>query len=125
MEKLKFISLVIIFSTLSCKAQQIPENQYSNNVIDSWILEEDTSNKLVFTSNGLCKLYEAGVHQTTYEYTFSNNCYQSQNAIGVVYLKWKEINKPETYCLEVSGMTSNTLSLMIVDSAQILYYNRE
>ncbi|MGB0769849.1 MAG: hypothetical protein ACPGPB_03760 [Flavobacteriaceae bacterium] len=123
--KIKLILISLLLTFYSCKAQQVPENQYSNYVIGSWILEEDTSNKLVFTSNGLCKLYEAGVHQTTYEYTFSNNCYQSQNAIGVVYLKWKEINKSETYCLEVSGMTSNTLSLMIVDSAQILYYNRE
>lgn len=111
--------------TYSCRAQQINESQYSTNIVGTWILEEDSNNKLVFTSNGLCKVYEAGTLENTYEYSFQDNNCQNYSASNTVYLKWKDVHTLEFTCIEVSGMTNNTLSLMLIDNAKILYYNRQ
>lgn len=110
---------------ISCKAQQISESQYSSNIIGTWVLEEGSNNKLIFTSNGLCKVFEAEGLEATYEYSFQNNNCQNYSANNTVYLSWKDVHTLEFTCVEVSGMTNNTLSLMLIDSAQILYYNRE
>lgn len=121
------IVMFILFTAIcfNCKAQQIPDNQYSTNIIGTWILEEDTNQKLEFTAAGICKVFEEGVLHTTYEYSFENNsCGSYTTNDDVVYLKWKEVGQLETSCLEVSGMTTNTLSLMIIDNAQVLYYTR-
>ena len=121
-------SALLIFLTIityNCKAQQIPESQYSTNIVGTWVLEEDTNNKLVFTTNGQCKVYVGNQLDTTYEYSFENNVCQNYTENNVVYLKWREVNTLEFTCVEISGMTTDILSLMLIDSAQILYYNRQ
>ena len=126
MKNIKSILLTfLIIMTYSCKAQQIPEIEYATNIIGTWVLEEDTNNKLVFTSDGQCKIYEQNQLDTIYEYSFENNSCLNYIEVDVVYLKWREVNSLEFTCLEISGMTTNTLSLMLIDSAQILYYNRQ
>lgn len=126
---MKKINIVIItlFAMIitDCKAQQIPENQYKKTILGTWILEDDTNQKLVFTSDGTCKIYEDDVLHTTYEYSFESvNC-ENYSANDVIYLKWKEIDDPVSSCLEVSSMTVNTLSLMILDSSKVLFYNKK
>lgn len=122
------IIIVILFVAVSfkCKAQQIPVDQYSKVIVGIWVLEEDINQKLEFTADGFCKLYEENDLHTTYQYSFENsNCENYSANADVVYLKWKETGDPNSSCLEVSSMTSNTLSLMIIDSSQVLFYVKQ
>ena len=126
MQKINII-IFTLFTVISfnCKAQQISENQYASKILGTWVLEEDTNNKLEFTSNGLCKVYENNILNTTYQYSFvTTNC-KNYSESNIIYLKWIDLDDFEVSCLEVSGMTIDTLSLMIIDSAQILYYNKQ
>lgn len=126
MKNIKSVLLILLITiTYNCKSQQIPESEYSTNIIGTWVLEEDTNNKLVFTTDGLCKVYEENQLDSIYEFSFKNNNCGDYSEDDVVYLEWKESDSEDFTCIEISGMTNNTLSLMLVDSAQILYYNKE
>ena len=125
MKKINLILFsVLVTISFNCKAQQIPENQYASKIIGTWLLE-DTNNKLKFTTNGICKVYVNNILNTTYEYSFATTNCENYLENNIVYLKWKDLDDLKVSCIEVSGMTTNTLSLMILDNAQILYYNRQ
>lgn len=125
MKKFNLILIFILGFTYSCKAQLQRMNNYSNSIIGIWILEEDSNQKIEFTSSGECKIYEENILHTTYQYTFEkDSCGEYFSNDNVIYLKWLN-NNSETSCLEIAGMTLNTLSLMIIDSAQILYYIKQ
>ncbi len=126
MKKTKSILLIVlVIMTYSCKAQQIPRSEYETNIIGTWVWEEDTNNKLVFAANGICKIYEGNELVTIYQYSFENNVCFNYDEEDVVYLRWQEVGDVEPSCLEISGMTANTLTLMIVDRAKLLYYIRQ
>jgi hypothetical protein len=126
---MKKINIVIVtlfvLIVINCKAQQIPVNQYDTAIIGTWLLEDETNQKLVFTADGICKIYEDDILHTTCQYSFESVSCENYSAEGVVYLKWKEADDPVSSCLEVSSMTNNTLSLMLIDNAKILFYNKQ
>lgn len=126
MKKINIIIITLFAMIITdCKAQQIPVNQYETAILGTWILEDDTNQKLVFTSDGTCKIYEDNILNTTYKYSFESVSCENYLANDAIYLKWKETDDPVSSCLEVSSMTANTLSLMIVDSSKILFYNKQ
>ena len=126
MKKINIIIVsLFVMMILNCKAQQISTNQYNTAIIGTWVLEDDTNQKLIFTTDGICKIYEDNILHTTYQYSFESVSCENYSANNVVYLKWKETDDQNSSCLEVSGMTANTLSLMIIDSSKILFYNKQ
>ena len=131
--KLKQTFLLFIFTvtiTYSCKAQQIIDiqqqiNTYSTQIIGTWIDDEDNNYKLEFLSNGICKEYDGSELITTYNYSIkSSNCadYNSSNSY---YLKWIDSEDLQTTCLEILNITDNALSLMIIDKAERLFFNKQ
>jgi len=111
----------------ACKAQSQLEliSNHNSQIIGTWEEEEDNNYKLVFSANGTCKEYENNELITTYTYSIvSSNCndYSSSNSI---YLRWLDEEDSQASCLEILNITDDTLSLMIIDKAERLFFNKQ
>ena len=120
----KYISLLIlivsgvfIFSSFNSPEEQI---------IGTWMLENSSPEyKLIFTNNGICKEYEDNELLTTYSYSLENNSCESYAATATLYLKLIDNSDQSTTCFELSSITDNTLSLMIIDKGKMMLFNKE
>lgn len=123
MKTIKIIlTLFIITTAFSCKAQQISE--YSTKIIGTWI-EDNSSYKLVFLSNGICKEYENSEIITTYNYTIKNESCKNFQASNTIYLEWVDIEDNKKTCFEILNITDDSLSIMIIDKAKNLFFNKQ
>jgi len=131
---MKLIKIILFAGVLllsySCKAQ-INNNQeetiniYSTQILGTWLDEEDDSYKLVFLSNGNCKEYSDNELISTYQFSLEQNSCDSFSATNVIYLKWYDPEDLQTTCLEMLNITDETLSLMIIEKASRLFFNRQ
>ena len=127
MKNFKLIAIVILGFVCSCKAQtQLQRiNTYSTQILDTWVDNEDNNYKLVFFANGTCKEYEGNDLLTTYNYSIeSSNC-GNFSASNAIYLKWIDTEDLQTTCLEILNITDDSLSLMIIDKAERLFFNKQ
>ena len=135
MKNIKLIIITIVISiTYSCKAQQISGVQqqitiYNNEIIGTWVSNNDPTYKRVFTNNGtgkICKDYSNGELTSTYTYTIATSCGE-ENAQGFIYLKLVDEDSDE-YCFEINGINennSNILSLTGLMRGKIQLYTKE
>ena len=132
MKIIQIFLFILLTSTISynCKAQESIDIQeqistYSTQIVNTWVDEDDSNYKLVFLANGTCKEYENNELLTTYNYSIvSNNCCDF-SATNTIYLKWIDTEDSQTTCLEILNITDDTLSLMIIDRAKRLFFNKQ
>ncbi|MCL6293777.1 hypothetical protein [Jejuia spongiicola] len=128
--RLSTVTVLISIISFSCKAQQLigtqqQINTYSIQIIGTWLDEEDNNYKLVFLTNGTCKEYENSELITTYNYSIvSSNC-DDYSASNSIYLRWLDDEDSQISCLEILNITDDSLSLMIIDKAERLFFNKQ
>lgn len=126
------ISLLLTF--YSCKAQQIKSveqqiTSYNNQIIGTWVSNDDPSYKRVFTNNNngkICKDYSNGELTGIYSYLIATSCLD-EGAPAFIYLKLVDEDNDE-YCFEINGINennSNILSLTGLMRGKVQLYTKE
>ena len=128
MNKLKLITLIMLLSiTYSCKAQsQLQISNYNTEIIGTWVSNEDSSYKRVFTSNGICNDYSEEELVSTYTYNISTSC-EEENTHGFIYLNLIDEDN-DKYCFEINAINennSNVLSLTGLMRGKIQLYTKQ
>lgn len=122
------ILVIVMLLSFSCKAQQVNSvmqtNNYSTDIIGVWVDSDDPNYKLEFL-NGTCKVNQGDQLISTYNYSIENNNCENYSASNTIYLKWVNLAAQQNSCFEIANMTENTLSLMIIDNAKILFFNKQ
>ena len=125
----KIILIIALIISGGCKAQKISLQQqmdnYSSKIVNAWVDEEENSYKLEFLANGTCKEYSGNELLTTYNYSIvSDNCkdFSSENTI---YLRLVDLEDPSITCFEILNITDTSLSILIIDRAKRLFFNKQ
>ncbi len=127
MKKIQF-TLILLIISISCKSQELNVqqliNDYSSEIIGVWIDENDENYKLEFLDNGICKEYVGTELIATYNYSLDDNC-EGYIASNTVYLNWVDTEDQKTTCFEINNITNHSLSIMIIDKARVVFFNKE
>lgn len=127
MNKISLVLVIILSFTFGCKAQTQSERIaiYNTEIIGAWIDEDDSNYRLEFLTNGTCKEYEGTELLTTYNYSIEGNSCGDFSTPNVIYLKWVDTEDMQTTCLELLNITDVSLSLMIIERAKRLFFNKQ
>ncbi|ARV05943.1 hypothetical protein BTO04_04170 [Polaribacter sp. SA4-10] len=89
MKNLKIILIITLGLTFGCKAQSQEERfkTYKSLIIGTWVSEEDSSNKIEFSSDNKLKIYIDNTLEDTTEYEVTLTCSTSSNNAYDVFLK--------------------------------------
>ncbi|MGG7033755.1 MAG: hypothetical protein ACI7YS_01020 [Flavobacterium sp.] len=104
------------------KNQNTPEQE----ILGSWILENDSSTKIIFYNDGTVKTYEDDKLLYTDNYSISNSCQGTLSADGILFLKFIDGSNGDIECYYINGINENNngiLSLMS-DNGNLLIYKR-
>jgi len=73
----------------NCKAQTqlVRLNDYTTEIVGAWVSDEDPSNKIEFTPNGIFKIYIDDNLEGTFTYSLNTICASNSNNGYDVYLK--------------------------------------
>jgi hypothetical protein len=95
-------------------------------ILGTWILEGESNNLRVFTSDDHVKIIINGVVQSDDTYTISDTCDGYTNGDGSLFLNTIDSEDGTEYCEIINGINandSNVLSLT-TDSGQLLVYHK-
>jgi len=98
--------------------------QMKQDILGTWVLEDSNPEyKLEFT-NSQCKLYVDGILKSTDTYSIDKNSCGTYSADNSYFLK--RINSYQDIgCMEISNLTNEVMSLMIIDKGKILPYHKQ
>lgn len=101
----------------------------SEEIIGTWILEDDQNSKWVFTQNGTCYWYYNSVLEDSFSYSISQLPIQCGHQVKTggeddYYLKLVDQDNEE-YCYEILGVSDTSLSLNFLGLADIKVFNKE
>jgi hypothetical protein len=130
MKTIKYTYLAIIticlLTTISCKAQALQPN-VQNEIIGTWIAEDDINVKLVFFTNDTYKSYYEGELSNTYDYSISHQCgIELDN--NAWFLKTTNQEDFGQRCYEIYGVNDNSdrvLSIRDMTTGKIFIYNKQ
>ncbi|MFD2245863.1 hypothetical protein [Pontibacter ruber] len=96
-------------------AQQDSSEKQMERIVGTWLSEEDTNWKLVFTAEGICYQYYQEEALETEKFTISNTMPQCDEVEHIdaetSYLQLENIESNEKTCYEINGITGSFLSL--------------
>ncbi|MFC5194552.1 hypothetical protein ACFPH8_04340 [Bizionia hallyeonensis] len=127
---LKLLLLMVI--SYSCKAQVLPpisQPNWGNEIIGTWISNDDLDYKIEFTSNGVQKEYIGNVLQDgTYNYALTMSCGSNINNGFDVYLK-RDISSNDFVCDVINNIHTDdngvkTLSIT-TESGKLEIYTKQ
>jgi hypothetical protein len=89
MKNLKLILVISLVFVFGCKAQSQSErfNSYKASIIGSWISENDSSNKVQFSSDNKMKVYIDNNLEDTTSYELTLSCNSNSNNTYDIYLR--------------------------------------
>ncbi|MDA9317165.1 hypothetical protein N9Q58_04540 [Polaribacter sp.] len=128
MKMIKYTSILItvfFFSCIYCKAQALQEN-VQNEIIGTWIAEDDTKVKLIFNTSGVLSDYYDNELMDTYDYSISHLC-GSESDNKAWFLRTSNQNELEIRCYELYGANPNNsqiLSIRDMTTGKIFIYNK-
>lgn len=120
------IMTVLFFSCVSCKAQALQQN-VQNEIIGTWIAEDDTKVKLIFNTNGVLSEYYDNELMDTYDYSISHQC-GTESDNNAWFLKTSDQNELDIRCYELYGANPNNngiLSIRDMITGKIFIYNKQ
>ncbi len=127
--KLSVICLLLlsVLTIVSFKTQKAIK--LDGNIVGTWISEEDTNWKMVFTST-TCKWYYQNVQIDEYTFVLSNTTPQCEETVSVTpkteYLQITNIIDPnDKTCYEVFGISNQSLSIRMIGSGELLIFDRQ
>lgn len=121
-----FIILINLFCLNSCRGQALQEN-VDQEIIGTWIAEDDPKVKLVFSSNGELKDYYNNELTDTYDYSISHEC-GSESDTNAWFLKTSNKAVLEIRCYEIYGVNDNNdkvLSIRDMRTGKTFIYNKQ
>jgi hypothetical protein len=114
--------------TTSSKTSVSTTSIKDSSIIGSWVSEEDSLYKIVFTADKCYDYYE-GVISDSSTYVISNSSPQCGQNVPVEnytsYLQLTSLKDGEKTCYEINGITSQTLSLRELDQGEPSVYKRQ
>lgn len=122
--------LIVFFLTAITISLAFNKNNSSDSsIIGTWISEEDTNWKMVFTST-TCKWYYQNVQTDEYTFVLSNTTPQCDETVSVApqteYLQITNIVDPnDKTCYEVFGISNQSLSIRMIGSGELLIFDRQ
>lgn len=121
-----YLTIIIVFlSSYNCKAQVLQPN-VQNEIIGTWVAEDDTNVKLIFKSNGELLDYYENELTDTFDYTISHAC-GSESDNNAWFLKSSNQIELEIRCYEIFGVNDNddkVLSIRDMTTGKIFIYNK-
>lgn len=118
MKNLLFTIVMLAF----CNNNLFSQNQYANNhseedslIIGTWISDEDSKWKIVFTADSTCTWYYKNIVTDTYTYKLSNTSPQCGENVSInaktLYLSLTNINNGDEMCYFFNGCSEEYLSI--------------
>src|SRR5690606_30931391 len=101
--------------------------QYQDTIIGTWISQEDTLWKWVYTTNGTCLDYYEDSLQDTYQYNIDSTSPQCGQIVptGPLFLYLKLQNSIDTICYEITGLNITFLNLREITSARFFFFDKQ
>ena len=134
MKKIKIIKLAIMCLVLLATLTVVSFKTYSDNkveasIVGTWVSEEDTNWKIIFTSS-TSKWYYQNVLINQYSYTLSNTTPQCGETVSITsqtnYLQITNSADPnDKTCYEVFGISMESLTISMIGSAKLLMFDRQ
>ncbi len=123
------LMILLIVLSFSCKAQQIQDPNLSDNIIGTWISNEESTHKLVFTTNGLQQSYHNNTLSSTLSYSITTQCkLQALTTNYDIFLKVIDLENNEVFCLLLNGIhtdTNGVITLSITsESGKLLLFTK-
>jgi len=118
------IFLVLSFCSLFCNAQT---NDEKKDIVGTWISEDDSNWKVVFTADNMyCQYYEGNVIEKGL-YTISSTIPQTEPNVptgeDISYLKLVDSDW-NTEFYEINGVGADTLSITWIENGNLIVFNR-
>jgi hypothetical protein len=120
--------LIIGAFTLSAFIPNNPDQE----IIGTWISEDDSNWKIEFKTNGKCYWYYTGDDTEIFTYSISSTSPQCGYDVKVDlqnpkhYLSLIDQEDGEEYCYEILGVNNESLSLStIAVSVNYMYFNKQ
>lgn len=134
MKKNEIIKSVIVcfvlLSTLTVVSfKRYPTTQEDASIVGTWISEEDTNWKMVFTKSR-CKWFYENVQTEEFNYLVSNTTPQCGEVVLITpqtgYLQIINVTDPnDKICYEINGLTDEILSLRAFGRGGFLLFHRQ
>jgi hypothetical protein len=112
-------------------------NDLNQDIIGTWVSEDDSNWKIEFTTNGKCYWYYTGDSTEIYTYTitdFSNSLSQTAEFCGKTvsarkkqsyYLKLVGGESNDSLCYEIFGITETSLSINSLGKSKIIVFDKQ
>ena len=117
---------VLFISCVSCKAQA-PQQNVENEIIGTWIAEDDTKVKLIFNTDGTLVEYYNNELMDTFNYTISHQC-GTESDNNAWFLETSDQSELDIRCYEIYGANPNNngiLSIRDMTTGKIFIYNKQ
>lgn len=89
----------------NCKAQQIQQPNLESEIIGTWISNDDSTYKIVFTQNGYERSYHNNILSSTFIYSITTQCNgQTLTESYDIFLKVVDADDSEVYCHFLNGI---------------------
>ena len=108
---MKKIAILLFIFTFGCAQSQSNLIQQENQqIIGTWFIDDEITNKWIFTSNNICRWELDGEMLDQYTYSISSEF--SQNGIEHTYLKLFNINdSTEIFEYAINSIGNNKMTL--------------
>jgi|TARA_Y100000588_G_C14064340_1_gene842967 hypothetical protein len=127
---MKFYELLFFFViSYACKAQTLnPDlNQAEQEIIGTWILENDSNTKLIFQSNGTVKTYYSNTLNATHQYEISNSC-NGETLNNQLFLKTLNNQNKVIDCSYLDSINYNNsgkMTLVSQNQGKVIVLNKQ
>jgi len=127
---MKFYELLFFFViSYACKAQTLnPEiTQAEQEIIGTWILENDSNTKLIFQTNGTVKTYYSNVLHSTHQYEINNVC-DGETLNNQLFLKTLNNQNEAIDCSYLDSVNYNNngkMTLVSQNQGKVIVFNKQ
>ena len=103
--------------------------QEDASIVGTWISEEDTNWKMVFTTSK-CKWFYENIQTEEFNYLLSNTTPQCGETVSItVHTEYLQITNSadpnDKTCYEVFGISMESLSIRMIGSGKLLVFDRQ
>ena len=132
--KIVLIIIMIVYASYGfvdklITSEKLTKNQTGPNedILGTWVLENDTETKIEFLSDGTVKSYESNVLKHIDLYSISSTCGSFTSADDGLYLKTIDVIDGTQYCEIINGLDNSPGGLLSLtdDSGRLIIYVRK
>jgi len=132
-EKMKNLSIIVTILSVISSFGSIAQTSYSNikqakqEIIGTWLLENDPNTKFIYESNSTVKTYYSDVLYSTHQYEISHNC-NGEKLDDQLFLK--TLDNPDqaiecTYLENINYNNNGRMTLVTQKQGKVIVLIRE